>query len=78
MSDTDRVFTGSIPEVYDTHLVPLIFEQYAEDLAQRVSTVDPDAVLETAAGSGVVSSAVASVLACGTRLVASVLIAPMR
>src|SRR4029079_1598283 len=31
----DASFAGSIPETYDTYLVPLIFEQYAEDLARR-------------------------------------------
>ena len=34
--DTDEVFAGSIPELYDTHLVPLIFEPYAADLADRL------------------------------------------
>ena len=29
MSDSDKVFTGSIPENYDRHMVPLIFESYA-------------------------------------------------
>jgi hypothetical protein len=33
---TDKVFAGSIPEVYDTYLVPLIFEAYATDLARRL------------------------------------------
>ena len=31
---SDKVFDGSIPEFYDTYLTPLIFEPYAEDLAQ--------------------------------------------
>jgi hypothetical protein len=26
MPDTDKVFSGSIPENYERHLVPLIFE----------------------------------------------------
>ncbi len=30
-------FSGSIPEIYDKYLVPLIFEPYAIDLAQRVA-----------------------------------------
>lgn len=34
---TDKLFAGSIPELYDTHLVPLIFEPYAADLAQRLA-----------------------------------------
>ena len=33
MRDSDKVFAGSIPELYDTHLVPLIFQPYARDLA---------------------------------------------
>ena len=62
MSDSDKVFTGSMAEVYDTHLVPLIFDQYAVGLARLVSVVCSDAALELAAGSGVVTRAVAPVL----------------
>jgi ubiquinone/menaquinone biosynthesis C-methylase UbiE len=57
MSDTDKMFAGSIPENYDRYLVPLIFESYAQDIAQRVAALSPGAVLETAAGSGVVTRA---------------------
>lgn len=77
MSHVDRVFGGSIPEIYDEYLVPMIFEHYADDLAQRAADLGPDTVLETAAGSGVVTRAVASALAPGTRHVASDLNAPM-
>ena len=63
MSDLDKDFVGSIPEIYDTYLVPLIFEAYATDLANRVGTLNPSTVLETAAGSGVVARALASCLA---------------
>jgi hypothetical protein len=59
MSDKDKNFTGSIPDIYDEFLVPLIFESYARDMAQRVAEVSPLAVLETAAGSGVVTRALA-------------------
>jgi len=62
MADLDKDFLGSIPEIYDTHLVPLIFESYAQDLADRVSVLEPDSVLETAAGSGVVARALATTL----------------
>jgi len=41
MSDTDKVFAGSIPEIYDTYLVPLIFEGYAADLARRSASANP-------------------------------------
>ena len=62
MSDTDKVFTGSIPKLYDTHLVPLIFEPYAADLVNRLSSRSLSRVLEIAAGTGVVTRALASVL----------------
>jgi len=58
--DTDKVFAGSIPKLYDTHLVPLIFEPYATDLADRLSSRPLSRVLEIAAGTGVVTRAMAA------------------
>ena len=49
MSETDKVFAGSIPENYDRYMVPLIFEPFASDLAQRAASLSPSAVLEIAA-----------------------------
>jgi ubiquinone/menaquinone biosynthesis C-methylase UbiE len=63
MLKTDKVFTGSIPENYDRYMVPLIFEPFAADLAQRAALLSPSAVLETAAGTGVVTRALAPALA---------------
>ena len=40
MSNTDKVFAGSVPKLYDTHMVPLIFEPYAADLADRCLEID--------------------------------------
>ena len=40
---TDKVFAGSIPEVYESYLVPLIFAPYAEDLARRFPKLAVDA-----------------------------------
>ena len=55
---SDKVFAGSIPKLYDEHLVPLIFEPYADDLARRRVPREPSArVLEMAAGTGVVTRA---------------------
>jgi SAM-dependent methyltransferase len=62
-SDTDRIFSGSIPSLYETYLVPLIFEPYAVDLANRVAARPSlTRVLEVAAGTGVATRALASVL----------------
>lgn len=73
----DKVFAGSIPEIYDRLLVPLIFEPYALDLARRVAALAPSDVLETAAGTGVLTRALAGRLAPATRMVATDLNQPM-
>ncbi len=57
MGGSDVVFAGSIPEFYDSYMVPMIFEVYAADLAARVAALAPKAVLEVAAGTGVVPRA---------------------
>lgn len=62
MPETDKAFTGSIPKLYDTHLVPLIFEPYAVDLVSRLRARPLSRVLEIAAGTGVVTRALASML----------------
>jgi ubiquinone/menaquinone biosynthesis C-methylase UbiE len=74
---TDIRFTGSIPELYDSYLVPLIFEPYAADLAKRVAANHPSRVLETAAGTGVVTRAMAYALPRYVDLVATDLNQPM-
>ena len=67
----DTAFAGSIPRLYESHFVPLIFECYARDLARRVAAARPARVLEVAAGTGVVTRALAATLPAGTRLVAT-------
>lgn len=69
--DTDKVFAGSIPKLYDTYLVPLIFEPYAADLVNRLSSRPLSRVLEIAAGTGVVTRALASVLPESVSIVAT-------
>jgi ubiquinone/menaquinone biosynthesis C-methylase UbiE len=77
MADTDKAFTGSIAEFYERHLVPLIFEPYARDLAARVLAQKPQRILEIAAGTGVVTRAVASQLPADAQIVATDLNPPM-
>src|SRR6266851_4342243 len=77
MSDTDKVFTGSIPKLYETYLVPLIFEPYAADLVSRVVSRSPSRVLEIAAGTGVVTRKLAPVLPESVSIVATDLNQPM-
>jgi ubiquinone/menaquinone biosynthesis C-methylase UbiE len=77
MTANDKVFAGSVPETYERHLVPLIFEPYAEHLAERLAGIDPRHVLETAAGTGVLTRALAARLPPEARLVATDLNQPM-
>jgi ubiquinone/menaquinone biosynthesis C-methylase UbiE len=77
MSADDRTFAGSIPENYDRHMVPLIFAGYARDMSQRAAALTPKSVLEIAAGSGVVTRALAPQLAPDARYVVTDLNQPM-
>jgi len=67
----DNVFAGSVPELYETHLVPLIFQPYADDLKQRVASLNASRILEIAAGTGVVTRALASLPSAPTTIVAT-------
>jgi SAM-dependent methyltransferase len=69
--DTDKVFAGSIPKLYDEYLVPLIFEPYAVDLVHRIASQSHARVLEIAAGTGVVTRKLASVLSENVSIVAT-------
>src|ERR1700741_562401 len=76
-ADIDKGFAGSIPELYETYLVPLIFESYAADLANRLRSRSPSRVLEIAAGTGVVTRALATALPENVSIVATDLNQPM-
>ena len=77
MNETDRVFSGSIPELYEQYLVPLIFTPYAADLAARVAGRQPSRVLEVAAGTGAVTRQLVSELPQTSVIVATDLNPPM-
>ena len=77
MVASDKLFAGSIPEIYDRLLVPLIFESYARDLAERLAKIKPQHLLETAVGTGVLTRAMASRLPARARIVATDLNQPM-
>ena len=76
-TEPDQGFIGSLPKVYQTHLVPLIFEPYATDLVNRLAARPVRRVLEIAAGTGVVTRTLTSVLPENVSIVASDLNQPM-
>ena len=70
-SSGDRAFAGSIPQLYERHMVPLIFDPYAKDLTHRVASLAPSAVLEIAAGTGVVTRHLAAKLPADVSIVST-------
>ena len=76
-SHSDAAFAGSIPEIYERYLVPLIFEPYALDIAARAARRQPGSVLEIAAGTGAVTRQLAQTLSKETAIVATDLSAAM-
>jgi predicted O-methyltransferase YrrM len=71
MSSSDRAFAGSIPQLYEQYLVPLIFDPYARDLTHRVVSLAPSAVLEIATGTGVVTRHLAAQLPADVSIVST-------
>jgi ubiquinone/menaquinone biosynthesis C-methylase UbiE len=57
MKDMELRFAGNVPSNYDRLMVPLIFQPYAEEIASRARDLRPKRILETAAGTGVVTEA---------------------
>lgn len=77
-ADTSSQFAGSIPELYDRYMGPVMFQPYAEDLSRRVAAyVTQGTVLETACGTGILTRQLRERLAVGVRLVATDLNQPM-
>lgn len=77
MENRDASFVGTIPEVYETRLVPLIFDPYATELARRVEALPGRRMLELAAGTGVATRALAETVRADVSIVATDLNEPM-
>ena len=54
--DIKANFSGSMPENYDRYLGPAWFDAMGKDLASRLPSQPPGAVLELACGTGLVTS----------------------
>lgn len=71
VTPTSAAFSGTIPEVYDSNLGPLLFEPFAKDLMERIKNKKFQSVLELAAGSGRVTQYLEKTLPAGTKVVVS-------
>ena len=61
MTETD-VFKHSTPSLYHQQMGPLLFAPYANHVAERLAALRPERILETAAGTGIVTRAVNKVV----------------
>jgi ubiquinone/menaquinone biosynthesis C-methylase UbiE len=77
MKQSDKIFAGSIPAIYDRYMGPLIFAPYAVDLSRRLADLTSGSVLETAAGTGIVTRELARVLPMSVSITATDLNQPM-
>ncbi len=55
---TEPIFAHSTPALYDQYMGPLLFEPYAKLVAERCAVLHPNRILETAAGTGILTRAV--------------------
>ena len=71
MAGSDSNFSGSIPALYNRYGEPLMFGPYAADVVRRLSGLDAGRVLETAAGTGILTRALAVGLPESVEIVAT-------
>jgi ubiquinone/menaquinone biosynthesis C-methylase UbiE len=71
MTTGDTVFAGSIPALYDRFMGPMLFRPYAADLARRLADLRSGRILETAAGTGIVTEALVAALPPPVEIVAT-------
>jgi SAM-dependent methyltransferase len=77
MNEQAARFVGSIPENYDRGLGPVLFADWAVNVARQVAEAGPKSVLELAAGTGIVTRALRDELARDCELVVTDLNPPM-
>lgn len=77
MSGNVAGFVGNIPDEYDRGLGPVIFVDYATIMARRAASFSPMRVLETAAGTGIVTRRLRDLLPVGAHVTMTDLNPPM-
>jgi ubiquinone/menaquinone biosynthesis C-methylase UbiE len=77
MSTEHAQFTDDIPFAYDRGLGPVLFHDYADHMAQYVARLRPQRVLETCAGTGIVTRRLRDGLPATTTIITTDLNPPM-
>src|SRR2546423_9426930 len=68
MENKNAQFAGSIPAAYDRYLGPILFQPYAEDLAERLKAGGNTSILELACGTGILTRVLRDRLPATVRL----------
>lgn len=63
MTETGTPYRHSPPELYDRYMGPLLFEPSRRSWPSTLPSFSPDRILETAAGTGIVTQALHRALA---------------
>ena len=71
MEDPARLYSGSVPALYDRYRGPVFFEPFARDLAGCLADLRAGHLLEIAAGTGIVTRVLARVLPETVSIIAS-------
>jgi len=71
MGAPGNLYSGSVPVLYDRYRGPVFFQPYANDLARRVACLTAGRLLETAAGTGILTRVLARLLPQRVTLVAT-------
>jgi len=77
MPPSDTAFVGQIPQLYDRLMGPMLFQPYAADMARRLAGLTSGHILETAAGTGILTRALAATMPAPVAITASDLNQPM-
>jgi len=77
LANSDTNFSGAIAEFYDRYFGPPLFGPYGEDIAGRLSGLSSGALLEVAAGTGIVTAILARALSPAVAITATDLNQPM-
>jgi SAM-dependent methyltransferase len=77
LANTDTTFSGAIAQYYDRHFGIPLFGPYGEDIARRLAGVSSGALLEIAAGTGIVTAVLAQALPLKVAVTATDLNQPM-
>jgi ubiquinone/menaquinone biosynthesis C-methylase UbiE len=77
MANADAIFSSAIARFYERHFGPALFGPYAADIAGRLRDVPAGALLEVAAGTGIVTATLARDLLPTVAITATDLNQPM-